>query len=83
MSDELHGYFVGGGGELKVAENVALRLEYRYANYRSHGSSANANFSDTAFFGLIGYSQSTRVQADVDAEIHTVRGAVVLQLDNP
>lgn len=83
VSEELHGYFVGGGGEMKIADNVALRLEYRYANYQSQGSSASANFSDTAFFGLIGYSQSARVQADLDAEIHTVRGAVVLQLGNP
>lgn len=30
VADELHGYFLGGGGEVKVADNVALRLEYRY-----------------------------------------------------
>jgi outer membrane immunogenic protein len=39
-SDELHGYFVGGGGEVKIAQNLALRLEYRYANYRGETSSA-------------------------------------------
>lgn len=82
ISDELRGYFVGGGGEVKVADNVALRLEYRYAKYQSEGGSQAFNFSDGIPL-LIDYSQSARVQADLDAQIHTVRGAIVLQLGNP
>jgi opacity protein-like surface antigen len=67
---------------VKVSDNIALRLEYRYADYQSEGSSAATNFNDS-IPGIIAFSQSASVQADLDAQIHTVRGAVVLQLGNP
>ena len=80
-SDELHGYFVGAGGEVKVTDNIGLRLEYRYANYQGATRSEPVNF-DTGP-GLITYTQSASIEADLDAEIHTVRGALVLQLGDP
>jgi outer membrane immunogenic protein len=78
IPDELQGYFVGGGGELKVAEHIALRLEYRYANYGGDTNSASVNTPPVVFL-----TQSASVQAHLDEQIQTVRAAVVLKLGEP
>jgi len=80
VPDELRGYFIGGGGEVRIASNVALRLEYRYANYRGQTASASSSYSFDALAPLLEYSNSAGIHADLDSQIHTVRGAVVLQL---
>jgi outer membrane immunogenic protein len=81
VPDELRGYIVGGGGELKVADHIALRLEYRYANYSGDTSSASTNFN-TSFF-LASYNQNAQVQAHLDEQIQSIRAAVVLKLGEP
>jgi outer membrane immunogenic protein len=81
--DELRGYFVGGGGEFQVAQNLALRLEYRYANYHGESSSAATDFDASIFGGFITYEQAAKINADLDAQIHSVRGALVLKLGEP
>lgn len=81
--DRLHGFFLGAGGEVKVTDNVALRLEYRYANYSGESKSATISTGDDGCTcGPIGlsYAQTASVKGDFDAEIHSVRGALVLQL---
>jgi outer membrane immunogenic protein len=81
LPDELRGYFVGGGGEAKLTQNLALRLEYRYANYRGQTNSASAS-SNFAFFP-VAYANSAQIQASLDEQIHTVRAALVLKLGEP
>ncbi len=80
--DRLHGFFLGAGGEMKLADHVALRLEYRYANYNGESRSATTTSGDTfgAYPVELSYGQTARVSGNFDAEIHSVRGAVVLQL---
>jgi outer membrane immunogenic protein len=77
VPDELRGYFIGGGGELKVDDHIALRLEYRYANYGGDTSSASANTSSP------GLTQSASVQAHLDEQVQSIRAAVVLKLGEP
>jgi outer membrane immunogenic protein len=57
VPDELQGYLVGGGGELKVSDHIALRIEYRYANYAGETNSASASFK-TSFGGGVFFSQT-------------------------
>lgn len=80
--DRLHGFFLGAGGEVKVADHIALRLEYRYANYSGESRSAAVTSGDTfgAYPVELSYGQTAGVSGNFDAEIHSVRGAVVLQL---
>lgn len=81
LPDELRGYIVGGGGEYKVTRNIALRLEYRYANYSGKTDSASASFAaGPPFFR---YTQNANVQASLDEQIQTVRAALVLKLGQP
>lgn len=85
MPDRLNGYFLGAGGEVKVTDGVALRLEYRYANYKGESREAAVS-SAGGFFAFpvaVGYAQAGSIAANVDADIHTVRGALVLQLGQP
>jgi outer membrane immunogenic protein len=83
VPEELQGYFVGGGGELKVADHIALRLEYRYANYTGDTNSASANFNTSFGGGIATYNQTAQVQAHLDEQIQSVRAALVLKLGEP
>lgn len=84
-SDDLSGYFVGAGGEMLITNDLALRLEYRYANYSGEMSSASASsgISVPLGGGSISYAHNSAVEADLDAQIHSIRGAVVLKLGEP
>lgn len=85
LSDELQGYFVGGGGEYKFSEKLALRLEYRYAKYQSEKSSAS--FSDEFSIGnniaYLSVEDTASLNTDIEAEIHSVRAALVMKLGMP
>lgn len=85
LSDELHGYMLGGGGEYKFTNNLALRLEYRYAKYSSEKSSAS--FSDSFTLGdevnYFSLADSASLNTDIEAEIHSVRAALVMKLGMP
>lgn len=85
LSDELQGYFVGGGGEYKFSEKLALRLEYRYAKYQSEKSSAS--FSDAEYYGdakkYLFVEDTASLNTDIEAEIHSVRAALVMKLGMP
>lgn len=74
IDDTLRGWFVGGGAELKLREHVSLRLEYRYADY--NGSS----FLKTETYDGYYCDKDITVHGDLDAQIHTVRAALVLKL---
>ena len=82
VSDTLDGFFVGGGGEMKVADHIALRLEYRYAKYSGETSAAAAT-STFIVPGLFTLTQSAEVRARLDEQMHSVRAAVVLKLGEP
>jgi outer membrane immunogenic protein len=84
-ADQLSGYFLGGGGEMLITPGVALRLEYRYANYSGEmsGASASTDVSANLGGGTVSYTHEAAVKADLDAQIHTIRGAVVFKLGEP
>jgi opacity protein-like surface antigen len=81
VPDRMDGFFVGGGGEMKVADHIALRLEYRYAKYGGETRAATA--TSTSITPGLTLTQSTEVRARLDEQIQSVRAAVVLQLGEP
>jgi outer membrane immunogenic protein len=85
--DEMQGYFVGGGGEIKLTKNVGLKFEYRMADYDTESTSAYGSTTSDPFW--CGYGKKCRVRkdfsadADLDAEIHSVRAALVVKFGEP
>ncbi|MGE0053545.1 MAG: outer membrane protein [Hyphomicrobium sp.] len=77
--DELHGWFIGVGGERKLDSNLSLKIEYRYARYQGESfSSSHHNGYEVS--ALDGYGPG--MSADIDADIHTVRAALVFKLND-
>lgn len=85
--DELQGYFVGGGGEIKLTKNIGLKFEYRMADYDSESASAYGSTTSDPFW--CGYGKKCRVRkdfaadADLDAEVHSIRAALVVKFGEP
>lgn len=81
--DELKGYFVGGGGEIKLRKNISFKLEYRYADYGSESASVYESSTSDPFW--CGYNKKCRItkdfgaDVDIDAEIHSIRAALVVK----
>ena len=83
--DSPKGWFVGGGGEVKLHHGLSLKLEYRYADYGSfddQGSSTSASYWK---YCKKNYRKVTTVDssADDDLEIQSVRALLVFRLDEP
>ena len=84
LPDELHGYFVGAGGEIKLTDNMSLKGEYRYSDFDSVSASVSKKtyvFSEGDYCGCNGggsYEQRSReVGAELDADLHAVRVTLV------
>jgi opacity protein-like surface antigen len=72
-ADDMDGFFVGGGTEVKIRKNVSVKLEYRYTGLGSQSASEEwKDFCET--FGLKG---------DLDAHMHSVRASLVLKFGEP
>lgn len=82
LNDELDGYFIGAGGEWKMSEICAIRLEYRFADYDGKSNSADFASAGTGKIGGVNVANNTSASArsDIDLEIHTVRAALVFKL---
>lgn len=85
LSDGLHGWFAGAGGEMKLRPGMSLKLEYRYADYGSFTD--NASSWDIDYWKYCGkhYRSITSVdsQADEDLTVQSVRALLVFRLDEP
>ncbi len=70
------GYFVGGGLETMLMENISAKLEYRYAKYDGDEFEVEDTFSVDGLDGEIvgGASMS-------DPEVHTVRAALSVRFN--
>lgn len=89
--DELQGWFVGGGAEVKIHKNVSLKFEYRYSRFGTETVSAHGEFPGTAhgyyscnYHCYDAYKVDTEIdaKASIDADIHSARVALVLRLDD-
>lgn len=80
LSDELHGWFAGGGGEVKLDEHLSLKLEYRYSKFSGEAVSSGGSFN-TSMTARATPAPTTR--AEFDTEIHSVRAALVFKLGEP
>lgn len=79
--DELSGYFVGGGGEIKLRDNLSLKLEYRYSDFDSVNASASKSYMrsdvDKKYCIEERVTRGREAQAELDAELHSVRAVLV------
>jgi outer membrane immunogenic protein len=84
--DSPKGYFVGGGGEMKLRKGLSLKVEYRYADYGSFGDSGSESFTTHPYW--CGYSKCQKEitvdsSADDDLTVQSVRALLVFRLDEP
>lgn len=81
LSDEVDGYFVGGGGEVKLRSNLSLRLEYRWTDFESisatQGAASGAALVDVCKGDCP--PPPGKLRADVDTDTHSVRAALVFK----
>ncbi len=79
--DELQGYFLGGGGEIKLHKNVSLQFEYRWTDLDGDSASASASDYDTWIkhckeFKL---TKDYDARADFDGDIQSIRAVLVMK----
>jgi outer membrane immunogenic protein len=71
------GYFVGGGLETMLAENLSAKLEYRYAQYDGESFDVEDTFSVLGTDGdIIGGASMS------DPEVHSIRAALSWRFGN-
>ena len=87
MDDDLHGWFAGGGAELKLHKNVSLKLEYRFAEYDDWGASSSGSKTIGPYpckkHSECKITKTWSSESDFDFELQTVRAALVIRLDEP
>lgn len=79
LPDSLDGFSLGGGGEVKVGGPWTLKLEYRWTHLEGSAAKASSKKDQCCVgFELIGLYRNVEstASADLDLDIHTVRGAV-------
>ena len=84
--DNPKGWFVGGGGEVKLHHGVSLKLEYRWADYGSFSDDGSASTTSASYWKYCKkFRKVTTVNssADDDLEIQSVRALLVFRLDEP
>lgn len=88
QDDHLDGWFVGGGTEIKVHHRIALKLEYRYADYgSSHASGSTSKTGDTKDCNhpvpvhKCRDIDTVKSRSDLDLEVQSVRALLVFRLD--
>lgn len=80
LPDELHGYFIGAGGEIKLRDNLSFKLEYRYSDFDQVSASISKSFVDQEVHCGCYEHRTTRgreADAELDAELHAVRAVLV------
>ncbi len=83
--DELQGYFLGGGAELKLRKNVSLKFEYRWTQLDGDDASAcdSSSISWKKWCKEYELTKDYNAHADFDADIQSVRAVLVLKFDEP
>ena len=84
--DNPKGWFVGGGGEVKLHHGVSLKLEYRYADYGSFEDDGSKSWTSHSYW--CGWHKcrdkwTVDSKADDDLEVQSVRALLVFRLDEP
>lgn len=82
LSDDVDGYFVGGGGEIKLRSNVALRLEYRWTDFGSLSATQGDAVAPLAL-ACLAACPPDKLKTDVDGDSHSVRAALVFKFGGP
>lgn len=85
LSDDVDGYFIGGGGEIKLRSNLALRLEYRWTDFGSISAADGAAAAPVPLVPCIikDCGPPDKLKGDVDHETHSVRAALVFKFGAP
>lgn len=80
--DKLRGYFLGGGAEWLFHENIALKVEYRWARYDGEGDSDSAvkgPYVDYDYHSKEEITKYYSTNADFDLDVQSIRGALVVR----
>lgn len=81
FDDNMSGWFIGAGAELKLRKDVSLKFEYRYADYGNNKFAETAGgFAVARCFDYCAPAHTTSVDGDLDLTIHTARVVLVLKL---
>ncbi len=85
LPNHMDGYFIGGGGEVKIDRNVSLKFEYRFTDLGSlhaDGSKVYDSQPWCSYGECTRTEKTTSARADFDEQIHSVRAALVIKLDD-
>ncbi len=87
-SEDIDGYFVGGGGEVKLTKNLSLKFEYRWTDLDSLSVSGSGKYTSPwkdSCYGKceVRYIESVKAHADLDADVHSVRANLVMKFGEP
>jgi hypothetical protein len=72
------GYFVGGGLETMLAENLSAKLEYRYAQY----DGGSFDVEETVSGGLLDGATVLGGASMSDPDVHSIRAALSWRFGN-
>lgn len=64
-SKNLDGFFVGGGIERQLSDNLFFKAEYRYSNFGTWTEACDCEFGT--------------IRSDVDSEVHSIRFGIALK----
>lgn len=82
LSDEMHGYFIGAGGEYMLNKFMSIKTEYRYADLDGLNNAGNSY--NMAFAPINADTWNNEILSqdiDLDAEQHSIRANVVFRLN--
>ena len=72
--DWMNGYYLGGGVETLLTDNVSFKMEYRFSDLGSIETSVD--YVDGDDFGNYGYAAAAGVSAEADPIVHAVRATI-------
>jgi outer membrane immunogenic protein len=85
-SDDLHGWFVGAGSELRLHKRFSLKLEYRFADYGDENASGSSS-SSTKLYDCHPHKchdlETVTSRSDSELEVQSVRALLVFNLEEP
>jgi len=87
LDDELQGWFLEAGTEVKVHRNVSFKFAYRYQQFddsrvsRSVGPYVAPHYGYCPSYNDCRDQKTTTAGADIDTEIHSIRATLVIGLN--
>ena len=83
--EDMDGYFVGGGAEVKIARNVSLKFEYRWTQLGDESAFASDSISHSwkKYCEKYTLTKDYEAASNIDANIQSVRADLILKFGEP